>query len=79
MPDLDQIKQVETGSAASRRAVRDGLVGQSRRPAAGLPRPRQSRCPAASRRGGRGANPQVRPAVTIEVKLVSASDSRLSA
>ena len=41
MPDLDQIKQGERGGAGPARAVSQGQVGQSRRPAARLPRPRQ--------------------------------------
>ena len=36
MPDLDLIKQGETGGAGPARAVRQGPVGQSRRPAARL-------------------------------------------
>src|SRR5438132_5769863 len=53
MPDLDLIKQDEQGGAGPARAVRPGPVGQSRRPAARLPRPRQPRCPANSCRGRR--------------------------
>ncbi len=41
MPDLDQIKQGEQGARGPARAVRQGPIGQSRRPAARLPRPRQ--------------------------------------
>ena len=36
MPDLDLIKEGETGGAGPARAVRQGPVGQSRRPAARL-------------------------------------------
>ena len=46
MPDLDQIKQGEEGVRDGARAVLQRPVGQSRRPAARLPRPRQPRCPA---------------------------------
>jgi hypothetical protein len=59
-PDLDLIKQGEQGDAGPARAVRQGPVGQSRRPAARLPRPRQPRRPAVAPRGRRGANPQSR-------------------
>jgi hypothetical protein len=57
MPDLDQIKQARRALA-----VFDGLVGQSRRPAARLPRPRQPRRPAVARRRRQGTDPQSRRA-----------------
>jgi len=63
MPDLDQIKQGEQGCRTGA-GVRQGPVGQSRGPAARLPRSRQPRCPVAARRRGRGADPQGRRADT---------------
>jgi hypothetical protein len=51
MPDLDLIKQAEQGGAGPARAVRQGPVGQSRRPAARLPHPCQPRRPASDSHG----------------------------
>jgi hypothetical protein len=77
MPDLDQIKQVELEARDRRRRFAKGRSGNS----TGRPRGCRDHVRRAARLlvAGEGEALTPSPAMTIEAKLVSASDARLSA